>query len=122
MSHSMGHSSLVEKLKQEINESYATITITELSRKVATNVHSMRKLFKQATGMTIPAYRQLIRMNKAKELLLQTKNDLLTVSDKCGYENKNSFSKAFKKQFGITPTAFAMQSLNNVENTNTLQK
>jgi AraC-like DNA-binding protein len=104
-----GAALLVESIKREISKNPASLSITELSKKVRANVHTMRQLFKQSTGATIRSYRQIIRMENAKKLLLDPHNDLLTVSIDCGYSDKVTFEKAFKKQFGITPTAFKAQ-------------
>ncbi|MYL29268.1 helix-turn-helix domain-containing protein [Halobacillus litoralis] len=62
--------------------------------------------FKAATGQTPIQYLTSIRINKAKELLANTKYSAEEIAVLAGYKNANYFTKVFKKQAGITPGRF----------------
>lgn len=80
-----------------------TLTIKDLSRKVAMNECYLKKGFKALVGKGIHEYQQELRISKAKELLA---NDGLSVSDVAntlGYSSISHFSTAFKKATGLKP-------------------
>ena len=47
-----------------------------------------------------------IRINKAKELLLNTNIPILMVSKQLGFKDPSYFSKVFKKATGVTPSSY----------------
>jgi signal transduction histidine kinase/DNA-binding response OmpR family regulator/ligand-binding sensor domain-containing protein len=49
---------------------------------------------------------RLVRLNKAKELLLSKKYNINEVAYRCGFSNAKYFSTAFKRQFGQSPSSF----------------
>ena len=51
-------------------------------------------------------YRNKIRLEAAKELLLTTEQNVHEISSMVGFENVNHFIKLFKKTYGNTPNAF----------------
>ncbi|WP_226581285.1 helix-turn-helix domain-containing protein [Halobacillus litoralis] len=59
--------------------------------------------FKSSTGQTPIQYLTSIRINKAKELLQNTKYSAEDIAILSGYKNANYFNKVFKKNVGITP-------------------
>jgi AraC-like DNA-binding protein len=79
------------------------LTIKELSRKVAINECYLKKGFKTLTGKTINEYQQELRINKAKELLVQDGQTVSEVAGILGYSSISHFSSAFKKATGLKP-------------------
>ena len=63
-------------------------------------------LFRQTTGTTINHYLTTIRMEKAKELLMDLSNKLYDVSYAVGYMNPSYFSRQFKKYTGLLPSEY----------------
>jgi len=68
-------------------------------------------LFKKETGETISEYRSRIRLERAKELLKDTKNRIYEISEKCGYKTASYFTHQFKMVFGCTPNEFRERRL-----------
>lgn len=58
------------------------------------------------TGLTPVAYVLQVRLNYARRLISSDETPLTTIARKCGFQNLSHFSKAFKQQFGVTPTQF----------------
>lgn len=71
------------------------------------HMHLIRKV-KQLTGKKPIDLLKAFRLQKAKNLLLQRKLTVAEIAYKVGYDMPNSFSRAFKKEFGISPTTFAV--------------
>lgn len=63
-------------------------------------------LFRQTTGTTINHYLTTVRMEKAKELLMDLSNKLYDVSYAVGYMNPSYFSRQFKKYTGLLPSEY----------------
>lgn len=82
------------------------INIKKLANVACISVYHFHRIFKAHIGESAGAYITRIRLEKAA-LKLQTGNDLLShIAEKTGYQTQHSLSKAFKKHFGISPTAF----------------
>ncbi len=77
---------------------------------VAAHVHLSEShfalIFKKHTGMTVRDYIVNCKLNKAKELLLTRTHTILEISEMLEYSDYRSFSRAFKKNFGYSPTDF----------------
>ncbi|MCC6460861.1 MAG: helix-turn-helix domain-containing protein [Saprospiraceae bacterium] len=65
----------------------------------------IRKI-KQLTGKKPIDLLKSFRLKRAKDLLRQNNLTVAEIAYKVGYDMPNSFSRAFKKEFGISPTEF----------------
>ncbi len=63
-------------------------------------------LFKKETGESFSSYLTLVRMEKAKELLHDTRYNIAEVAAAVGYTDKRYFSRLFKEQVGVTPKEY----------------
>ena len=61
------------------------------------------RLFKEETGMTMTAYLRKLRCEQAAHLLKETDIPIAEISAYVGYPDNNYFTKAFRKEFGVTP-------------------
>ncbi|MDN3663864.1 helix-turn-helix transcriptional regulator [Algibacter miyuki] len=82
------------------------LTLEFLSKKFGTNEFTLKKSFKAAFGNTVFGYIFDLKMNKAKELLIENKHTISDISEIVGYKNAQHFSTAFKKKYGVTPSKF----------------
>lgn len=64
---------------------------------------SLSLFFKKQNKSTISSYLTTVRMNKAKELMLETTLPLNEITLKVGYLNPSSFIRKFKSLYGVTP-------------------
>ena len=83
-----------------------SITLDEVSRQVNVSPYYFSKLFKEETGENFIDYLTSMRMDKAKELLMKTDKSMKEICGQVGYQDPNYFSRAFKKNVGITPTEY----------------
>lgn len=85
---------------------YEELTIEQVSEHVNLNVSYFHKIFKQATGKTPMDFLNAIRINKAKMLLQKTGIPIIDICNYVGFNSRQYFSYAFKKQTGVTPSKF----------------
>lgn len=62
-------------------------------------------MFKEKTGVNFSTYLENIRMNEAARLIRETDISLNELYIAVGYNNSNTFRRAFKKVFGVTPSS-----------------
>ncbi|WP_282942880.1 response regulator [Paenibacillus sp. RC67] len=84
-------------------------------REVADQIHLnpsyFSALFKEQTGFTFSVYVTRSRLQKAKELLLQTRLSITDISEQVGYQTPKYFIKLFKDYEGISPNQYRKQAM-----------
>lgn len=95
----------IERIRRYIGEYYASVTLNQLAEYLQMNTTYLSHYFKEKTGEKLFDYITEVRLNAALELL-KTGNSLNVseVAEKVGYKNAISFSRSFKKQFGMPPS------------------
>jgi transcriptional regulator GlxA family with amidase domain len=61
------------------------------------------RLFKQAFGVTPHQYLRQVRLQKARQLLVQKNLSVTEVCLSVGFDNLSSFSRLFSQTFGFSP-------------------
>ena len=79
------------------------------------HMHFIRKV-KQLTGKKPIDLLKSYRLKRAKDLLTKQKANVSEIAYMVGYDLPNSFSRAFKKEFGLSPTEY-QESLEHTETT-----
>jgi AraC-like DNA-binding protein len=80
-------------------------SIALLAREAGLNQMKLKSGFKHLFGATLFGYLSDIRMEEARRLLVQEKLYVGEVAEKIGYQHPHHFTKAFRKKFGILPSA-----------------
>lgn len=102
-----GGSSPVEQAILYIEKNYQTeMDLNDISNMVSMNSSYFSTLFKKKTGMNFINYVQNVRIEKAKDLLINTNLKLYEVSEGVGIFNDKYFCKLFKAHTGMTPTDY----------------
>ncbi|OJJ14503.1 hypothetical protein BKI52_42760 [marine bacterium AO1-C] len=78
-------------------------SLIDLARKVGTNEFTLKKGFKEVFGTTVFGYWNDLKMQTAKQMLLNENVSISQVAEKTGYKNPQHFTVAFKRKYGITP-------------------
>lgn len=100
-------SSVIIKAREYIDKSYKKdITLEDVSKEVNISPHYFSKLFKEETGENFIDYLTAVRIQKAKEYLIEGKYNMKEICYQIGYGDPNYFSRIFKKVVGITPTEY----------------
>jgi len=100
-------SSVIEQAKSYIRNHFAKdISLDDVSRQVNISPYYFSKIFKEETGENFIEYLTTIRIEKAKELLINTEYSMKEICTMCGYADPNYFSRTFKKNVGLSPTEY----------------
>ena len=80
------------------------LTITDLATIVGVNASKLKHDFKIVYTTTIFKYITKVRMEKAKELILEKNYNIAETSYSVGYKYAQHFTVAFKKMYGYLPS------------------
>ncbi|MNI18176.1 HTH-type transcriptional activator RhaS [compost metagenome] len=87
-----------------INRDYSEpLVISELAKKVSMSITSLHKHFKRVTAMSPLQYQKIIRLQKARRLLLTENLDAATAGFRVGYESPSQFNREYGRLFGRPP-------------------
>ncbi|MEM7759729.1 MAG: AraC family transcriptional regulator [Cyanobacteria bacterium P01_A01_bin.40] len=78
-------------------------TLLDLAQQVEIHHMKLKQGFKELFATTPFAYLREYRLEKARNLLLENKTNVLSVASAVGYANSSHFAAAFKQKFGISP-------------------
>lgn len=82
------------------------ISLENVSDYIGFNAAYFSTLFKKETGKNFLEYVTELRIQKAKNYLMQTNYDIAEVASAVGYNDLKYFSKLFKKTTGLSPSEF----------------
>ena len=83
-----------------------TLDLKKLANEAALSDFHFHRIFKALKGEAIGGYITRLRLEATARLLLYTALTIEEIAFNIGYETPASLSKAFKKQYGISPTEY----------------
>lgn len=97
----------IQKIRNYITERIdCQISTGELAGIVKLSVHHFIRMFKRTTGETPQQFAKRLKLERAKELLLDSEDNIIQVGMGIGCDNASHFSQLFKSSFGITPLKY----------------
>jgi AraC-like DNA-binding protein len=92
-----------EVLQNTFLQSYSLQSIAKMG---GINEFKLKKGFKEIFGNTVFGYLADLKMEYAKEKLVQKKASISEISDEIGFQHPQHFSQAFKKKYGYSPSQY----------------
>lgn len=89
-----------------IQNHYEDVSLDELADEFHLTKPYLSKYIRQKTGETFGEIVQVIRMNKACELLKNTKMTVENIAEKVGYPTVEHFNRLFKKRYKVSPVKY----------------
>ena len=102
-----GYSITIEEIIKYIKDNYEdkTLNLTSVSKMFGFNSSYLSRKFKEETGQGLSVFLTEVRMEKAKELAKKGTIMYMT-AQKVGIPDPNYFGKLFKRNVGITYSAY----------------
>lgn len=86
--------------------------VEDIAQYINVNRSYLYTLFVNSLGIAPKDYLTKFRISKACEQLILTDSSIEGIAEACGYHNPLVFSKAFKRETGITPTEYRKKNRN----------
>ena len=81
-------------------------SLHELAAMVGTNECTLKRAFKEEYGITVFQCLFDYRMELAAKYLLDSQRPIADIATRLGYDYQSHFCTAFRRKYGISPTAF----------------
>ena len=82
---------------------HAPALIDTLCEPLGVGRRQLERRFQRDVGMSPAAYRQTLRLERARWLLTHTDLEITTIALECGFQSSASFARTVRKTFGSTP-------------------
>ncbi|MEA4981769.1 MAG: helix-turn-helix transcriptional regulator, partial [Paludibacter sp.] len=98
---------LLNAIKEFVNENIENenLSVSDITQAVGVSRTVLHVKMRNLLDMSISEYVRTLRLNKAKELLLEGLN-ISETAYQTGFSDPNYFSKCFKKKYGSSPTEY----------------
>ncbi|MEM6464701.1 MAG: GlxA family transcriptional regulator [Pseudomonadota bacterium] len=93
----------VKLMEENIEEPLAPVLVAQ---KLGITVRQLERLFGRYMNCSPKKFYVDMRLQKARNLLMQTEGSITEISVACGFNSTAHFTKAFKTQFGAPPGAY----------------
>lgn len=102
---------LFQKVMAYIADHYAdpSLSLTSTADAFHLNEKYLSHFFKDASGVNFSAMVEKIRMEKIIYYMKETDCPISDICIRCGYSSSNSFYKAFKRIYGVSPNTYRQQ-------------
>ena len=97
---------LVNRVTHLIESRFGNISRKEIQAALHYNAEYLNRLLKRQTKMTIAGYAQMIRTQKAQQLLNTTDLTIQLIAERLGFSSEAYFYHYFKKQTGLSPNQY----------------
>jgi len=105
-----GSNKYAERIIHYLNERYREeIVFEEMAKEIGISYSYMRKIVYEQTGKSLSDYLNLLRIAKAKELLLDSNLPIAQIASEVGCMNVRSFNRLFRKFEGMPPSSYRCQ-------------
>ncbi|MBD0825403.1 two-component regulator propeller domain-containing protein [Aestuariibaculum marinum] len=87
--------------------------VNHIANEVSMSRSKLYNKIKSITGNSIIEFIKNYRLRKAAHLIIETDLSMREIMTSVGIESQSYFSRSFKKEFGITPSQFAIKNKKN---------
>lgn len=104
--------SRITQIVKYINDNYSEITsIEDITNRFYISKYYFCKLFRKNMGISMFAYINTLKIQKACEIMQNEKCTLTEIATRCGFNTSSYFCKTFKKIIGISPSEYRKQNV-----------
>jgi AraC-like DNA-binding protein len=101
---------VITKAKKYIEEHQTEdISLGDVAKAVNTSTFYFCKMFKKVTGINFTDYVTRLRLERAKNLLLNPNLRISEIAFEVGFQSLTHFNRVFKRILGQSPTDYRLQ-------------
>lgn len=98
---------VLRSVTRQIEETLAeTIRVEEIAKQVGLSRSHFSRAFQAATGQTAQEFIITRRICRARDLLIETEQNVAEIAVATGFSSQAHLSSAFKKRLGVTPARY----------------
>lgn len=87
-----------------------TLTIRDIAAAASVSESECIRCFRSMTGTTPIRYAIQLRLQNAAESLIKTEDKIAEIGAACGFQEMGYFARAFREQYGVTPSVYRKRS------------
>ena len=108
---------IVAKVMKMVKEKYADpeLSLQKIATDLGISYNYLSTIFKQISGENFSSYLTKIKMNHAKQLVMEGKLKMYEIAEQIGYVNAKYFAEQFKKSVGMTPSEYKSHNFSQEE-------
>lgn len=80
------------------------LSTAEIAERLGITPRQLERLFERHLDCSPKRYATTLRLEKARNLLLQTEVSVTEIAHACGFGSTSHFSRVYRGRFGVTPT------------------
>jgi len=102
------HHAVVERVYKEIDANWADpyFCVETISNKMKYSGIHLSRIFKYATGKSIPNLIMEKRLEESEKVLVESDIPIKEIFEKCGFASNSYFCTMFKKRYGASPSEY----------------
>lgn len=81
-------------------------SIADLAEKAHMSTRHFTRTFREATGISVGTFRQQLRVERARTLLLHSPLSIEAIAEACGFADARQLRRLWKEQFDCSPSTF----------------
>jgi two-component system, response regulator YesN len=100
-----------ERIRQFIERNYTNASLEYIAKEMCLSTHYLGRFFLKHNQCGFREYKLKVRMEKAMDLLCRSSMDISEIAYDLGYENPESFMRAFKRYAKKTPSDYRAEQV-----------
>lgn len=86
---------------------HAELSLEQIAKAASFSMFHFHRIFRAMVGETVSEFTRRVRLEcAANHLLVRREDDITRVAMDCGFSSSQNFATAFRRHFGMTPSAF----------------
>jgi len=82
------------------------VSLRVLAERAGLSPFHLHRVFRETAGETPKQYTLRLRLGRAAVMLLTGDESVLDIALSCGFQSHEAFCRAFRRRFGLTPSAY----------------
>ena len=103
--HGMRNAHVSEAIRMMGEATEDAMSPSAIARRLGISTRQLERLFHRHLRCSPKKYATDIRLNKARNLLLQTEISITEIAQACGFGSSSHFSRVYRERYGISPSS-----------------